>query len=195
MTVQYFDVDNFSRDPIAVIEHAEPQIDYQWAPNQAPYPDPRLPWDGWTGRWSGLLRPNISEVFTFVVTTDDSVRMWIEDELVLDKWSVHASATYSIPRGLTAGKYYPFRLEYCDTVEEARLRLQWSSLSTPLQVRDKKQPVSFQLYCISSFRALSWTLVRHIHRIFRVYSLLTSLDVPGVPLLCQLSFYLFTWRR
>jgi hypothetical protein len=37
-------------------------------------------------QWFGKIRPEYTEMYTFIVNADDGVRMYIDDELVIDRW-------------------------------------------------------------------------------------------------------------
>lgn len=37
-------------------------------------------------RWTGLLLPPVTEEYTFYISGDDGVRLYISDELKIDEW-------------------------------------------------------------------------------------------------------------
>ncbi len=37
-------------------------------------------------RWQGFVKPRYSETYTFHASSDDGVRLWVDNRLVIDKW-------------------------------------------------------------------------------------------------------------
>jgi len=85
--------------------------------------------DSFRARWTGFIRPDFSEEYAFSTTSDEGVRLWIGDELVIDHWSPHATATNTGAKTLEAGKWYDVRIEYFDASGNAEIELGWSSAS------------------------------------------------------------------
>ena len=42
----------------------------------------------YTVRWTGQVRPQYSETYVFETRTDDGVKLWVNDQLLIDKWQV-----------------------------------------------------------------------------------------------------------
>ena len=97
-------------------------------------PAPAVPPDHFSTRWGGRVRPDFSETYTFLTTSDDGVRLWVDDRLIIDHWTVHSAAEDTGALDLEAGRWYDLRLEYFDDDGPAQIRLEWSSPSTPRQV-------------------------------------------------------------
>ena len=47
--------------------------------------------DSFSVRWSCLIRPKISDTYTFYMLADDGVRLWVDGQLLIDKWVTQAS--------------------------------------------------------------------------------------------------------
>ncbi|WP_442485392.1 PA14 domain-containing protein [Aeoliella sp. SH292] len=62
-------------------------------------------------RWSGEVEIAAGGAWTFYTTTNDGVRLWIDDQLVIDDWNVHIALENSGTVNLTAG-WHRIRLEY-----------------------------------------------------------------------------------
>jgi len=43
--------------------------------------------DNFSIRWTGFILPKFSEAYTFHATTDEGVRLWIGDDLVINNWT------------------------------------------------------------------------------------------------------------
>jgi hypothetical protein len=82
-------------------------------------------------RWVGKVLPQLSESYTFYVTANDGVRLWIDGQQLIDQWSKQAvSARTSAPVNLNAGQLYDIRLDYYNASAAATAELGWSSQST-----------------------------------------------------------------
>ncbi|HWK88462.1 MAG TPA: PA14 domain-containing protein, partial [Longimicrobium sp.] len=118
-----------------LLERIDPTVDFDWGVGS---PDPRVPVDNFSARWTGVVVPRVTEDFTFSCPADDGVRLWVDDTLVVDRWIVTAvPAEGQEARGtirLTAGRAHRLRLEFFEAGGAAVVRLRWSSPSTPLQV-------------------------------------------------------------
>ena len=91
-------------------------------------------------RWTGEIQPQFTEPYTLHVTSDDGVRVWLNEQLVIDDWGTHtARESLSSPLNLVAGQHYLLRIEYFQDRYDAMIRLAWSSPSTPCQVVPQSQ--------------------------------------------------------
>jgi hypothetical protein len=97
-------------------------------------PDPLLPKDGFSVRWSGTVTPRFSETYTFSATSDDGVRVWVNGVVIAQNWSDHAPAEVSGSIGLVAGRPADIKVEYYESTGGAMAVLRWSSANTPQEV-------------------------------------------------------------
>ena len=93
-------------------------------------PDPTVSTDNFTARWTGSVQPEFSETYTFYTTTDDGVRLWVNSQLVVDKWQDQAPTEWTGSLPLQAGKKYPLTMEFYQAGGGAEAVLSWSSPST-----------------------------------------------------------------
>ncbi len=114
----------------------DPVMDFMWAGGS---PDPSIGADVFTVRWTGQVQSPVSETVTFITTTDDGVRLWVNNVLLIDKWVDQGSSQWSGSIALAAGVRYDVRLEYFENGGDAVARLEWSSPSTPRQVVPQSQ--------------------------------------------------------
>ena len=106
-------------------------IDFTWGPTNAP----DLSGGNYTVRWLGQVQPQYSETYFFETRTDDGVKLWVNDQLLIDRWQTQnggATATNAIT--LVADVRYNIRMEYFNRGGSARARLSWFSPSQPRQV-------------------------------------------------------------
>ena len=90
-------------------------------------------------RWTGQIEPLYSETYTFRTTTDDGVRLWVDNQLIIDNWVDQAAAPSTGTIALEAGVLYDIRMEYYENQGLASAQLQWSSPSQNLQVVPQSQ--------------------------------------------------------
>ena len=64
--------------------------------------------------WTGQIRADFGDKYTFSTVSDDGVRLWIGNELVIDDYGTHTATEDSGAKWLEPGKWYDFRLEYFD---------------------------------------------------------------------------------
>lgn len=90
--------------------------------------------DTFSVRWSGEIQAQFGQTYTFHVRADDGVRLWVDDQLLIDRWIDQGPTEWSGSIALTAGIRYPIRLEYYENSGGAVAELRWSSSSTPKSI-------------------------------------------------------------
>ncbi len=84
-------------------------------------PAPGAKADYWSATFSGHLTPQIAGEHTFFVQADDGYRLWLDGELLLDRWSGALSHTLATTVRLERGRRYPLLLEFFEGVGSAKL--------------------------------------------------------------------------
>jgi RHS repeat-associated protein len=105
-----------------VLTRTDTTVDFSWAGDP---PDPTIPGDDYSARWSGQVEAPVSGVYTFFVTSDDGVRLWIDGEQLVDAWVDQGPTEYSGVITLTAGLRYDLALEYYENISDATIILEW----------------------------------------------------------------------
>lgn len=80
--------------------------------------------------WKGFLNPTISGNYKIGVNSDDGVRLWLNDELVVDEWHNRGATTDQFEIEMTAGEKYAITLEYFDNGGDATCQLLWKVPNT-----------------------------------------------------------------
>ena len=114
-----------------VLTRVDATVDFDWGTGS---PGAGVPVDGFAVRWSGTVIPTASETYTFFTTGDDGVRLWVNGQLLVDKWKDQGAVEYSGTIALTAGVPVSIRMEYYENTGNAVAKLSWSSTSTPKAV-------------------------------------------------------------
>ncbi len=117
LTGRYFNGVNFDT---LVATRTDPQIDFNWAT-----PPQGLPHDHYSVRWTGFIQAQQEGDYSLVTASDDGVRLWVDDKLVVDNWTVHALATNAAPVHFAANSRHKIRLEYYQDLFDAVVSLTW----------------------------------------------------------------------
>jgi uncharacterized repeat protein (TIGR03806 family) len=125
---EYFSNQDKTFTGAATVTRIDPVVDFSWDVNA---PVTGVSADTFTVRWTGTVQPAASETYTFFTTTDDGVRLWVNNQLVIDRWVNQGASEWSGTIALTAGQQYDLRLEYFEGGGGASAQLRWSSASTP----------------------------------------------------------------
>lgn len=109
----------------------DPTVDFDWSTTG---PDPSVPREAFSARWSGTVRALYSERYTFVAATDDGARLWVDDQLLVDDWTSRGSTESQGSIELVAYRPYSIRLEYFNGAGAGVTRLSWSSASQAREI-------------------------------------------------------------
>jgi len=115
-TGEYFANRDLNGSPALVRQ--DRNIDFNWGNGS---PDPSVPADNFSVRWTNTLRLDKGR-YRFTVETDDGVRLFINDRLVIDKWRVQARTQHTYETSLDGGDYR-IRMEYFEAEGAAFARL------------------------------------------------------------------------
>lgn len=96
------------------------QIDFFWG-----FGSPsKLPQDGFSIRWTGFLTPPVQGDYELIVVSDDGIRVWLDNELIIDDWNNHY-ATRHVHSHKLDNRSYPLRVEYYEADTSAMCTLRW----------------------------------------------------------------------
>lgn len=132
----YYDGDLGDLDSLPVFTRLDAVIDFDWDEGS---PDEQLPNDYFAVRWMGWVEPLLSEEYSFHIISDDGVRLFVDDHLIIDQWILQAPAESNGKIYLEKEKQYPIRLEYFEGFGGAMVQLYWSSPHIPKQLLPTSQ--------------------------------------------------------
>ncbi|HKI06636.1 MAG TPA: PA14 domain-containing protein [Thermoanaerobaculia bacterium] len=121
LAATYFDNANFTG---ATVTRVDPTVNFDWA---AGSPATGIDINTFSARWTGKVRAKVTGSHTFYTVSDDGVRLWINNVLVIDNWTDHAPIENSGTFSLTAGQLYDVRMEFYENAGGAVARLLWSA--------------------------------------------------------------------
>jgi len=108
----------------------DPNIDLHYHPENPP--DPSMSSEG-SIRWTGMIEPRFSEDYRFHADINRRVRVWVADQLVIDRWTGEGGIFSSDKIPLVAGKKVPFKVEYTSPNGYMQCHISWSCKSEPSQ--------------------------------------------------------------
>jgi len=95
--------------------------------------------DNFSVKWTGKIQPRTSGTYTFYIKSDNGRRLYINNQLIIDKWISDAGIEYSGTINLVKGQFYPIEVDYYEENGGASCKLEWSSPEQPREVVPKSQ--------------------------------------------------------
>ncbi|MBW4604868.1 MAG: DUF4347 domain-containing protein [Calothrix sp. FI2-JRJ7] len=138
LAAEYFDNMNFTN---LKVSRTDATVNFNWGKNS---PDSRIAIDTFSARWTGQVEAKFTERYNFFTTTDDGVRLWVNDQLLIDKLNDQAAIEWNGSIDLQAGQKYNIKLEYFENKGDALSRLSWSSASQLKEIIPQSQLYSTQ---------------------------------------------------
>ncbi len=87
-----------------------------------------------SARWTGQILPQYSETYTIDFRSDDGARVWVNGQLLIDRWLTQSAQDYVNTIPLQAGVFYDIQIDYGNSSGSAEARLYWWSASQPKQI-------------------------------------------------------------
>ncbi len=124
---EYFRGVEIVGDPVATA--TEDQINHDWGSDKVAGDLS----DSVSARWTADLEVPFTETYQFTTTTDDGVRLWINDRQLIDNWTDHGTTDDVATVALVGGQFYRLRMEWYDKSGGAVAKLLWQSPSVSSQ--------------------------------------------------------------
>ncbi len=141
-----------------VYKKIEDSINFDWGTNgptfqfllpAPPYISIPLPlYDNFSMRWQGRLKAPVTGQYTITVTSDDGVRLWIEDSLLVNRWNDHPATADNVTLNLVEGQLYKIKMEYYENRGLSSIKLEWAY---PGQTKQVIPPSAFYLPVTDGF--------------------------------------------
>lgn len=90
--------------------------------------------DAFRATMEGYIEPRFTEPLTLVFNIDDAVRVWIDDQLVLDEWKCHSDERVTCTIDAVVGQKRKIKIEYADFLISASCQMRWFSHSQEEQI-------------------------------------------------------------
>lgn len=91
-------------------------------------PAPGVSSDDFSARWVNTVSLEAGD-YTFAARVDDGVRVWVDDEIIIDDWNPQAAHVVAETVSLASGMHN-VRVEYFDTRDMAILDFEWGPEGT-----------------------------------------------------------------
>lgn len=122
---EYFNNINLSGSPVLVRDDAF--VDFNWG-SATPAPN-LVNADRFSVRWTRTLNLTPGQYF-FTVSADDGVRLWVNNQLLVDEWHVQPVTSYTAVIEIT-NNTVPVVMEYFENTGLAEAELTWSTVGAP----------------------------------------------------------------
>jgi len=119
LQVEYYDGTNFDK---FVTSRTESMIDMSW--DRTPPVEGINPHEC-SIRWQGKLVPGRSGNYTFSARVDDGIRVWVDNQLIIDDWNLNDVGRFSGDIKLDADHEYELKVEYFNALHEGEITLLW----------------------------------------------------------------------
>ena len=114
-----------------ILSRIDPGIDFTWTNGLSPNLSNGL----YTVRWTGQVQPQYSETYVFDVLSDDGVKLWVNDQLLIDKWQTqNGGSEWTNAIVLQSGTRYDLKMEYLQNGSKAQAHLSWYSADQSKQI-------------------------------------------------------------
>ena len=140
----YFNNQNFTG---TVVTRLDPTVDFNWGTGA---PVAGIAADTFSVRWTGQVRAKVTGTHTFFTTSDDGVRLFVNNVQVINNWTDHSATENSGTIALTAGQLYDIRMEFYENGGQAVARLSWSAPGVAKEVIPRANLYPYALLVVGS---------------------------------------------
>ncbi|MEW5985398.1 MAG: PA14 domain-containing protein [Chloroflexota bacterium] len=123
-TVTYWN--NTTLSGSAALTAQDPTLDHDWG-NGSPAAGVNA--DQFSARWTRYV-DLAAATYRFTVTSDDGIRLWVNNDLLVNEWNDHAVRTVVVDKTLTAGRHL-FKVEFYENKGQAVAQLSWTTANPP----------------------------------------------------------------
>ncbi|MEA3335304.1 MAG: PA14 domain-containing protein [Chloroflexota bacterium] len=120
---EYFD--NRDLEGLPVITRDDPEIDFDWGKGS---PAPAIPTGFFSARWTQTIDLD-GGTYEFRTETDDGVRLYIDNQLLIDRWKTQGLTPYAKEINITPGPH-DIRMEYFEDGGDAVAKLTWRRIGS-----------------------------------------------------------------
>jgi hypothetical protein len=103
----------------------DPAIDFAWGDPGGP--GAPIGVDQFSARWTADLEIAVADTYVFTTNSDDGSRLWLNDELIVDKWVDQGPTDTSSRTIYLEPGIYPLRMEYYENTGGAVAHLYWQT--------------------------------------------------------------------
>ena len=116
----YFNQKDFSERKLC---RTDATVDFDWGSGS---PNSSIGANTFSVRWTGTVHTPANGTYTFFTLSDDGVRLWVNDQLIIDNWTNHPATENSGTITLGANQKYDIKLEFYENGGAAVIKLFWA---------------------------------------------------------------------
>jgi uncharacterized protein YgiM (DUF1202 family) len=120
-TAEYFNNTGLSGAPVLV--RGESSINNNWGFGS---PAAQVPVDRFSARWTATLSVTPGR-YRFTTTNDDGVRLWVNNQIIIDAWFDQPARTYTAEYDVSGP--FTVRIEYYENINLAEMRFSYTPVS------------------------------------------------------------------
>jgi predicted phage tail protein len=119
----YYDNKDFTNKRFTRLD---PKVAFYWGLGS---PSSAIGANTFSVRWTGKIQPATSQAYTFTLRSDDGVRLWINGQLIIDKFISRGGIfdNVSTPISLSTNQKYDIKIEYFEATGNAGCTLSWQT--------------------------------------------------------------------
>ena len=121
LLASYFNGIEFSNNP--TVQRIDKNINFHWTIST---PDNSIVPEFFCAKWTGNISAPQTGTFKIGLEGNDGYKLYINNELVIDKWEKQSFHTELVSYNFVAGTNYPIRVEFKEPNGNATIRLIWN---------------------------------------------------------------------
>lgn len=129
----YYDTLNLSG---AHVQRIDPAINFNWNGNP---PAIGIPGSNWSATWTGKVQARCTGTYTFYTVSDDGVRLWVNNQEIINDWTYHGATVDYGTINLVAGKSYAIKAQYFQGGGGSVMQLYWSDAGEDVEIIPQSQ--------------------------------------------------------
>lgn len=109
------------------LERSETNLDHDWGTGS---PAPEVVSDGFSARWTRYIDVS-ADTYRFTATSDDGIRVYVDNDLIINEWYDHPPKTVSADKSLSVGHHWVV-VEFYENTVAAIAKLSWEPASSTI---------------------------------------------------------------
>ena len=106
------------------LQRVDTQLNFDWGLSS---PAPTIYYDEFSARWERYIDVSPGS-YEFTATADDGIRVWVDNDLIIDQWTEHAVQSFRAKKYLGTG-HHALRVEYFENRGAAVAKLTWQNVA------------------------------------------------------------------
>lgn len=120
----------------STLTRVDPEIDFSWGQGS---PSTSIDANTFSVIWEGYVEAPTSGTYTFYTTTDDGVRLYVNNNKIIDQWKDMSPKEFSATVNMNAGQKVPIKMEYYEKSGGAVAKLSWKGPNVSKQIIPSSQ--------------------------------------------------------